>query len=366
MDFDLFVLFCNVALILGTFVLGFIIAILGLSFRPQRPPSVDGKVLAFFHPYCDGGGGGERVLWVLIAALFNMKAKSKFRIIIYSCKDESHKMAILQDVKNRFGIDLIDHAASLRLIKIHSVPLLEARWYPIATMLFQSLGSVFVGLECLYRYQPDVFCDTMGAAFTYPLAKRIAGLDVIAYVHYPIISSDMLQKVREQRPSYNNDANIAGNVTISSIKLIYYQWFARLYSWVGSYADKVFVNSSWTEKHISQLWGLDIDENIHSDNLQTTSSPSSPSMTDSHPHPPSKSKRLVKLYPPCNTTHLQNIPLGNMGSKTSGGPSSSPSGRGSPIRVRAVLSIGQFRPEKDHSLQLRAFKALREIDDRLD
>ena len=310
MDFDLFVLFCNVALILGTFVLGFIIAILGLSFRPQRPPSVDGKVLAFFHPYCDGGGGGERVLWVLIAALFNMKAKSKFRIIIYSCKDESHKMAILQDVKNRFGIDLIDHAASLRLIKIHSVPLLEARWYPIATMLFQSLGSVFVGLECLYRYQPDVFCDTMGAAFTYPLAKRIAGLDVIAYVHYPIISSDMLQKVREQRPSYNNDANIAGNVT--------------------------------------------------------TSSPSSPSMTDSHPHPPSKSKRLVKLYPPCNTTHLQNIPLGNMGSKTSGGPSSSPSGRGSPIRVRAVLSIGQFRPEKDHSLQLRAFKALREIDDRLD
>ena len=357
------ILFCNVALILGTLVLGLIIAILGLSFRPR--PTVDGKVLAFFHPYCDGGGGGERVLWVLIAALFNMKGRSKFRIIIYACKDESHKMAILQDVNNRFGIDLTEHAASLSLIKIHSVPLLEARWYPIATMLFQSLGSVFVGLECLYRYQPDLFCDTMGAAFTYPVAKMIAGLKVIAYVHYPIISSDMLQKVREQRPSYNNDATIAKSVTISSIKLIYYRWFASLYSFVGSYADKVFVNSSWTEKHIAQLWGLEKDEKNQTQTLDNSNTIPSPSLTDSQTHlPPSKSKRLIKLYPPCNTTHLQNIPLGNMGNKTSGGTSSSPSGRSSPIRVRAVLSIGQFRPEKDHSLQLRAFKALREIDDR--
>ena len=359
MDMGMFWL-CNVALILVTLVLGLVTAILGLSYRP-RPSSVDGKVLAFFHPYCDGGGGGERVLWVLIAALFNMKGRSQFKIIIYSCKDESHKMAILQDVNHRFGIDLTKHAASLRLIKIYSVPLLEARWYPIATMLFQSLGSVFVGLECLYRYQPNVFCDTMGAAFTYPLAKMIDGVKVIAYVHYPIISSDMLQRVREQRPSYNNDANIAGNVTISSIKLVYYQWFAGLYSFVGSYADKVFVNSTWTEKHISQLWGLERDGISSVDNVPISSSSS---MNENHAPLPNKSKRLVKLYPPCNTTHLQNIPLGNMITKTSGGSSSSPSGHGSPIRVRAVLSIGQFRPEKDHSLQLRAFKALREIDDR--
>ncbi len=56
-------------------------------------------------------------------------------------------------------------------------------------MLFQSVGSVVVGLECLCRLRPDVFCDTIGAAFTYPLVRCLSSAKVVAYVHYPIISS---------------------------------------------------------------------------------------------------------------------------------------------------------------------------------
>ena len=56
-------------------------------------------------------------------------------------------------------------------------------------MLFQSLASVLVGLECLIRFTPDIYCDTMGAAFTYPAAYYLTGAKVIAYVHYPIIST---------------------------------------------------------------------------------------------------------------------------------------------------------------------------------
>lgn len=33
--------------------------------RRQR----DGANVAFFHPYCNAGGGGERVLWVAIKAI---------------------------------------------------------------------------------------------------------------------------------------------------------------------------------------------------------------------------------------------------------------------------------------------------------
>lgn len=29
----------------------------------------DGANVAFFHPYCNAGGGGERVLWVAIKAI---------------------------------------------------------------------------------------------------------------------------------------------------------------------------------------------------------------------------------------------------------------------------------------------------------
>ena len=39
-----------------------------------RQPLPDGKTpvtVGFFHPYCNAGGGGERVLWVAIRALQN-------------------------------------------------------------------------------------------------------------------------------------------------------------------------------------------------------------------------------------------------------------------------------------------------------
>ena len=37
-----------------------------------RRPTTNGRsplIVAFFHPYCNAGGGGERVLWVAIKAL---------------------------------------------------------------------------------------------------------------------------------------------------------------------------------------------------------------------------------------------------------------------------------------------------------
>lgn len=55
----------------------------------------------------------------------------------------------------------------------------------------------------------QVFIDTTGWAFGYPLAWR-AGCKVACYVHYPTISSDMLGRVWSGTATYNNDAAIAG------------------------------------------------------------------------------------------------------------------------------------------------------------
>jgi len=68
------------------------------------------------------------------------------------------------------------------------------------------------------------------------------------------------------------------------------------------------VNSTWTKNHIIELWG-------------EASSP-------------------CVVYPPCNTESFRE------GSQAD--------------RTRTVLSVGQFRPEKDHELQLRAFKCLQD------
>ena len=112
----------------------------------------------------------------------------------------------------------------------------------------------------------------------------------------------MLNRVIEQRPSYNNNTRITSSNHISSAKALYYRTFAYGFGLTGKCVDHAYVNGSWTEAHMQQMWkGTKLS--------------------------------LVKLYPPCNTTLLQQIPL--------------------QTRENIILSVGQFRPEKDHALQIR-------------
>lgn len=71
------------------------------------------------------------------------------------------------------------------------------------------------------------------------------------------------------------------------------------------------VNSSWTENHINSLWNV-----------------------------PFKTHRV---YPPCEVEHLKNLQSTAMDDKI------------------IILSVGQFRPEKDHPLQLLALYELRTL-----
>jgi hypothetical protein len=88
------------------------------------------KLLAFFHPHCDNGGGGERVLWVMIAALLqNENLWKKLKIIIYSSKEEKHKEKILASVKDSFRIDITEYSDRISLIHISTTALLDAKWY---------------------------------------------------------------------------------------------------------------------------------------------------------------------------------------------------------------------------------------------
>lgn len=276
------------------------------------------KILAFFHPYCDSGGGGERVMWMAVNSLLkNSDTSNKIHIVIYS-GSAKEKKEILRHVRERFSINLMSpyNSNKISFVRIYSHILMEAHWYPHATMIFQCLASLIVGFECVLKLSPHFYIDTTGAAFTYPVFRLISwSVQILAYVHYPIISSDMLEKVREKRPSYNNSASISSSETISQAKLVYYRVIAKLYGWVGGWAHIVMANSTWTKNHIDGLWN-------------TTA-------------------RLV--YPPCNTEMAQSILLdGDVRMKKGEG--------------KYIISVGQFRPEKDHFLQLQAIKVLMEKD----
>ena len=261
-------------------------------------------VTAFFHPYCNDGGGGERVLWCAVQALLE---RNPDLIVAIFTGDKEPKTEILSKAKERFSIDLTEHRARIKFVRIRCRALLQASCYPVATLLGQSIGGALLAVEALLRLTPDVFLDTMGSAPTYLVARYLAGCRVCCYVHYPTISSDMLELVEQRKTSFNNRAVISKSLLLSRAKLLYYRLLATAYGAAGRASHSTMVNSSWTRAHIADIWG-----------------------EVPLPH---------VVFPPCNTANLQAIPLAG--------------------RDQLVISLGQFRPEKNHVLQLQAMAHLR-------
>jgi len=66
---------------------------------------------------------------------------------------------------------------------------------------------LFSELTCTLRLQ--LFIDTTGWAFTYPVAA-VAGAHVVAYTHYPTVSTNMISRLWQRHVDFSNSAAIAG------------------------------------------------------------------------------------------------------------------------------------------------------------
>ncbi|RUS76150.1 hypothetical protein EGW08_016093 [Elysia chlorotica] len=264
---------------------------------------------AFFHPYCNAGGGGERVLWVAIRSI--QKRYPTVQCVIYSGDTDASPDEILGRARQRFNIKLPGH---VEFVFLRHRGWVEAVKYPYFTLLGQSLGSLVLAMEALFSLVPDVYIDTMGYAFTLPLFRYLGGSKVACYVHYPTISTDMLGQVSQRVAAHNNASFISRSPVLSQAKLLYYRLFAFCYSLAGKCASVIMVNSTWTYNHITCLWNA-VD-------------------------------RTHIVYPPCDVAEFLAAPL--LDDET---------------KPRQILSLGQFRPEKDHPLQLKAFhKFLSAVD----
>lgn len=230
------------------------------------------------------------------------------KIVLYTGDNDATPKQILSKCRNNFNITV--DPDRLEFIYLNQRKWVEAEKYPIFTLLGQSLGSMVLGFEALLKFQPDIFMDTMGYAFTYPIFKYIGGCRVSSYTHYPTISTDMLKRVANRTASFNNKSHVAKNPFFTWAKLSYYRLFASLYGRVGRCCDTVMVNSSWTENHINSIWEIPL--------------------------------KTHRIYPPCEVTHLKEI-------------QHVPSSDGNIY----ILSVGQYRPEKDHPLILQSLYELR-------
>ncbi|KAJ3139377.1 asparagine-linked glycosylation protein [Physocladia obscura] len=251
----------------------------------------------------DAGGGGERVLWEIIAGILANIEYTNYFVFVYA-REGLDKEHVLDRLKGQFNISFTqDQINRVSFVSLKLWKLLEAKRYKRLTLIGQSLGSMIVSIEALYRFQPRVFIDTIGFAFTFPVAKIWGCECVVAYVHYPTISTDMINIVSSGVETFNN-AGVYKSGVGRVVKLLYYQLFACVYSVVGSFADVILANSSWTIGHLNEIWKLP--------------------------------NRTVVLYPPCDTNSLTGFSLEN--------------------RKNVVLSVAQFRPEKAHKLQLESLQ----------
>ena len=72
---------------------------------------------------------------------------------------------------------------------------MDSAKYPTFTLLWQMLAYNEVCAEALNTAPCDMFIDTVGVGFAYPLVSLFYGRRVISYTHYPTIQSDMLKQV---------------------------------------------------------------------------------------------------------------------------------------------------------------------------
>lgn len=265
-------------------------------------------IWGFFHPYCNAGGGGERVLW---AALRSVQERyPDHHCVVYTGDFDVTGDSIIDNAAKRFNIKL--SKSTVHFVFLRRRNLVEAKPYPFLTILGQSIGSMILGLEALFKFVPTIYVDTMGYAFTLPIFKLLGRCQVACYVHYPTISTDMLIRVAERTTAHNNSSAISRSQLLTSAKLVYYNAFTCLYKLCGRCADVIMVNSSWTRGHIVELWKVP--------------------------------QRTFLVYPPCNIEEFKTI------KRAVDDPT--------PKEFR-VLSLAQFRPEKDHKLQLLVFRKLK-------
>lgn len=236
----------------------------------------------------------------------------KHTIHVYTRKGINHDpLQILIKANNLFKIDLIsDNRALERLefVPLSLAPLVDSHRYPFLTLFLQNFMSMLVGVQAAYNVLPEIYIETIGFTFTLPIFK-FATSTVITYVHYPIISSDMIKNVlTSSHAAFNNRAIFVRSPVLRQMKLLYYKCLVHLYRSAGRCADLVLVNSSWTREHIKTLWNCEAHV----------------------------------VYPPCDVESFKSLSLSRFSESTMS-------------RNLKIVSIAQFRPEKNHQLQVEAF-----------
>lgn len=159
-----------------------------------------------------------------------------------------------------------------------------------------------MGVECVLRRLPDLLLDTQGCAFSYPFFW-LASTPVAAYVHYPFVN---LKQIESSSASFSPSPLGLIRASLDLFKRSYYRFIQGIYAQSCRCTTDLLVNSKWTLNHMASICA-------------------------------GRNCRIV--YPPCDLKKMQEFDIVSE-------------------RDPVIVSLSQFRPEKNHQMQLYVLKKL--------
>uniref|UniRef100_A0A1I8FEZ8 ALG11_N domain-containing protein n=1 Tax=Macrostomum lignano TaxID=282301 RepID=A0A1I8FEZ8_9PLAT len=219
----------------------------------------------FFHPNCNAGGGGERVLWLAVRAL-QIEHGNKVQLFVYTGDLDAYK-----DSRGHPPRWPAAPAGGAHAWRGHAGPRLnpfrlpvrpgpdQPGRYPRLTLLRQSIGGAVPRPGGDRPGQPGRHDRHHGL----PLRRRRLPLLRGCKTALPLLRALPAHLHRHDRgwstpTQWRSTIPQRTRRSSGLAKLVYYRLFALLYGWFGRRWNLVMTNSSWTTGHIASLWGCQL------------------------------------------------------------------------------------------------------------
>lgn len=253
------------------------------------------KDIGILHVPCHANGGGEKVLWAIVNRLVQEK---KYNIHIYS-DIMPEKEAMIEKVNKFFGYNL--KLTDFNLIELNNAHLSYSENWKIFSRYLEGWAQVLVTVDALNAFMPDLFIETATSHFSVFATKLLnPHLRTISYVHYPYTTPTVVEDYFKN--GFFGPGPIKAKI-FSILKGVYHYGLLVWYKVLAYFSDVCLTNSSWTQAHMVSNWGEGVCEVV---------------------------------YPPCSVTEFWEVDRTH--------------------KKNIIVSLGQFRPEKRHDIQLDMLK----------
>lgn len=267
--------------------------------------------IGFFHPNFKHDDRNMRILWMMIESILK-KYQNDIQIILYTGDNNITNEDLSKIVKKRCNIDVDMYISSITLIYLRSQYLIESNYMNLFTTVGRAIGSIILSFEALIRFVPEIYIDCLGYPFMYPCFYYLASIPVISYMNHSIINSNLDEQINDSDNASSNTPDFILRIALlSNIKFISYQIYSYVYGWCERCSTIIYCSSLSTKTNIESIWGA---SNVH------------------------------VIYPPYDIKQFLEMPLFDHNEQT----------------IQTIISVGNFREEKNHELQIRAFHKLLE------